>query len=69
LEPQVAPVFAIVTDDFDGDSLVDLLLCGNFSGLKHEVARQDANRGVVMKGDGHVTSCIACRGNWNIYSR
>ena len=53
LEAQVAPVFAIVTDDFDGDSLVDLLLCGNFSGLKHEVARQDANRGVVMKGDGH----------------
>ena len=53
MEPQVAPVFAIVTDDFDGDSLVDLLLCGNFSGLNHEVARQDANRGVVMKGDGH----------------
>jgi hypothetical protein len=55
LEAQVSPVFSIVTGDFNDDDHPDILLCGNFSGLKHEVARQDANRGVVLVGDGKGT--------------
>jgi len=52
VEAQVSPVFSIVTDDVNGDSNLDILLLGNFSGLKHEVARQDASRGVLLTGDG-----------------
>lgn len=53
LEAQVSPVFAIHVGDLDGDAHTDLLLCGNLYGLKPEVGRQDSNKGVVLKGDGH----------------
>jgi hypothetical protein len=53
IEAQVSPVFAIVANDFNNDNHIDLLLCGNFSGLKHEIARQDANRGVLLTGNGN----------------
>ncbi|HYF70280.1 MAG TPA: VCBS repeat-containing protein [Ohtaekwangia sp.] len=52
IEAQVSPVFAIAVNDFDGDNIADLLLCGNFYKLKPEVGRQDANHGVILKGDG-----------------
>lgn len=52
LEAQVAPVFAIVVDDFTGDKKSDLFLGGNFYGLKTDVGRLDANHGVILKGDG-----------------
>jgi len=53
VEAQVSPVFSIVTEDVNHDDNLDILLLGNFSGLKHEVARQDANRGVLLMGDGN----------------
>jgi enediyne biosynthesis protein E4 len=52
LSAQVSPVFAISTFDYDGDSILDILLCGNIKGIKHEIERQDANRGVLLKGIG-----------------
>ena len=49
---QVSPVFSIVAEDLDGDDISDILLMGNFYGLKPEGGRLDANRGVMLKGMG-----------------
>ena len=49
-QAQVAPVFGIIADDWDGDAQVDLLLGGNFHGLKPEIGRHSANHGVFLKG-------------------
>lgn len=54
-EAQVAPVYSIVAEDLDADNCVDLLLMGNLYGLKPEVGRLDANRGVLLKGFGNGT--------------
>ena len=51
-DAQVSPVFAIVANDLDEDGDQDLLLGGNFYGLKPEIGRQDSNFGVVLLGDG-----------------
>lgn len=48
-EAQVSPVFGIVTDDFDGDGNIDIWLGGNFYGLKPQVGRHDASKGVYLK--------------------
>lgn len=50
LEAQVAPVFGIAVEDFDGDGVKDIWLGGNFYGLKPEVGRHDSSRGVYLKG-------------------
>ncbi len=50
LEAQVSPVFAIIAEDIDGDSHVDIWLGGNFYGLKPEAGRLDSSRGVLLKG-------------------
>ncbi len=50
IEAQYAPVFSIVADDLDGDGINDLLLFGNFYGLKPEIGRLDANIGLLLKG-------------------
>lgn len=49
-EAQVAPVISIVAEDIDNDGLTDIMLFGNFYGLKPEGGRLDANRGIVLKG-------------------
>ncbi len=52
-EAQLSPVFASVTEDFDNDGIVDLLLGGNFYYTKPEVGRYDASYGVYLKGKGN----------------
>jgi enediyne biosynthesis protein E4 len=52
-EAQVAPVYSILSEDMDGDGIMDILLFGNHYGLKPEMGRMDANRGVFLKGDGN----------------
>jgi hypothetical protein len=52
LEAQVAPVYGIAADDFDGDGKADLLLAGNFDGVKPEVGRLSAGYGLFLRGDG-----------------
>ncbi len=49
---QIAPVFAISVQDFDGDAVPDILLAGNFHGLKPEVGRHASSEGVLLKGLG-----------------
>ena len=51
VEAQVSPIFTIVIDDLDGDSMTDLFLGGNFYGLKPEVGRQNSNFGLILKGN------------------
>jgi hypothetical protein len=52
VEAQLAPVYAAVAEDFDGDGKVDLLLGGNFDGSIPLLGREDASYGLVLKGDG-----------------
>jgi enediyne biosynthesis protein E4 len=49
-EAQVSPIFAIVAEDVNNDGIMDILLFGNIYGLKPEVGRLDANKGVYCLG-------------------
>ncbi len=51
-EAQIAPIYAILPQDVDGDGKIDLLVAGNFDGLKPEIGRMSAGYGLVLKGDG-----------------
>ena len=51
-QAQYAPVFTITTLDFDRDGRQDLLLCGNMNHARLRLGKQDANYGVLLKGDG-----------------
>jgi enediyne biosynthesis protein E4 len=68
-EVQVSPVFGIVIEDLDHDSNVDLFLTGNFYGLKPEVGRQDANHGIVLRGDGKGKFTTVPSGETGLYIR
>src|SRR5690606_33975817 len=52
LEAQLAPVYDIAADDFDGDGIVDLVLGRNLYRVKPEDGRYDASRGLFLKGRG-----------------
>jgi enediyne biosynthesis protein E4 len=51
-EAQLAPVYGILTGDFDGDGKLDILLAGNFDGVKPEIGRMSAGYGLLLLGDG-----------------
>lgn len=51
-EAQISPVYAILVDDVDGDSHVDILLGGNLYRAKPETGIYDASYGVLLRGDG-----------------
>ncbi len=52
LAAQVAPVFGIVTDDFNFDGNPDALLVGNDFGTEVLTGRYDALNGLLLLGDG-----------------
>ncbi len=52
ISAQFSPINAIAVEDFDGDGHIDLLLGGNFYGVRPEFGRYDASYGVYLKGDG-----------------
>jgi hypothetical protein len=52
-EAQVAPVYGILAEDVDGNGTTDLVLAGNFDGVKPEIGRMSASYGLVLRGDGH----------------
>ncbi len=52
LQAQLSPVYGIVVDDIDGDGKTDIWLGGNFYALKPQVGRQNASKGVYLKGNG-----------------
>jgi hypothetical protein len=51
-EAQLSPVYGILARDIDGDGKLDLLLAGNFDGVKPETGRMSAGYGVFLKGTG-----------------
>ncbi|MFM7103213.1 MAG: VCBS repeat-containing protein, partial [Verrucomicrobiota bacterium] len=51
-EAQETPSLAPVVADFDGDGHEDLFLGQNFFPVHPEEARQDAGRGLLLRGDG-----------------
>jgi hypothetical protein len=48
-------VFAIHTEDLDGDGKLDLILAGNLTQAKPEVGKYDASYGEVLLGNGDGT--------------
>lgn len=49
---QVAPVYAAVATDVDGDGVTDLLLAGNDHGAPPLQGRYDAGEGLLLRGTG-----------------
>jgi enediyne biosynthesis protein E4 len=47
---QMAPVYGISPTDVDGDGILDLLLAGNFDGVKPDIARLSDSYGMVLRG-------------------
>ncbi len=56
-EAQLFPVCSILTDDFDQDGIMDLILAGNYIDVQPELGPYDAGYGVMLKGglDGKFT--------------
>jgi hypothetical protein len=52
LQAQIAPVYAMLGDDLDRDGKVDLLLAGNFDGVKPDLGTMTAGYGTYLRGDG-----------------
>jgi hypothetical protein len=51
-EAQFAPCFGVSVGDLDGDGHEDIFLSQNFFGVDDETTRNDAGRGVWLRGDG-----------------
>jgi len=52
LEAQIAPMYGILAADIDGDGKADLLMAGNFDGVKPEIGKMSAGYGLYLRGDG-----------------
>ena len=52
VEAQLAPVYAILPADVDGDGNLDLLLAGNLDGVTPAIGRMRASYGLLLRGDG-----------------
>jgi hypothetical protein len=52
LRAQIAPVFGMLTDDFDADGNLDVLLAGNSQAADTQTGWFDASIGAVLLGDG-----------------
>jgi hypothetical protein len=55
LEAQMAPVYGILARDVDRDGKLDVLLAGNFDGVRPEIGRMSASHGLVLRGIGDGT--------------
>jgi len=52
-EVQYAPVYTITPLDYNGDGSKGLLFCGNNNHATLRFGKDDANYGILLKGDGH----------------
>jgi hypothetical protein len=48
---QLAPIYGMLAEDVDADGRADLLLAGNFDGMRPEFGRMAASYGVVLRAD------------------
>jgi hypothetical protein len=53
MNAQLSPVYGIQTGDFNLDGHPDLVLAGNFSGLRIKYGQYDANKGLLLLGEGN----------------
>jgi hypothetical protein len=51
-EAQLSPVYAINTGDYNNDGNTDMLLAGNFFGTRIKFGEYDANKGLLLTGNG-----------------
>ncbi|HJP86790.1 MAG TPA: FG-GAP-like repeat-containing protein, partial [Gemmatimonadaceae bacterium] len=51
-EAQIAPAYAIIAGDFTGSGKMDLLVAGNYNGVKPEIGAMTASFGAYLRGDG-----------------
>jgi hypothetical protein len=51
-EAQIAPIYGILSGDFDRDGKLDLLIAGNFDGVPPAIGRMSATYGLFLRGDG-----------------
>ena len=49
---QLSPVNSMRPDDYNSDGYLDVLLAGNFFGSRIQFGRLDANKGLLLLGDG-----------------
>ncbi|WP_373517516.1 VCBS repeat-containing protein [Pricia sp.] len=49
---QFAPIYCILVQDFNKDGNLDVILAGNFFGTRVKYGRYDANKGLLLLGDG-----------------
>jgi len=52
LAAQISPEYGILAADVDGDGKSDLLMAGNFDGVKPEIGMMSAGYGLYLRGDG-----------------
>jgi hypothetical protein len=52
LAAQIAPVYGVLAGDFEGNGRSDLLMAGNFDGVKPELGRMSASYGMYLRSDG-----------------
>lgn len=48
---QFSAVYGVVAADFDGDGIQDLLLGGNYFPFRPQLGREDAGKGLLLKGN------------------
>jgi hypothetical protein len=53
VEAQYSPAFGVNVADLDGDGHEDIILGQNFFAVPAVTSRNDAGRGLVLRGDGH----------------
>ncbi|MCK0145516.1 VCBS repeat-containing protein [Arenibacter sp. F26102] len=51
-QTQFSPIYGTLTDDIDKDGNEDIIVGGNFFGTRVKFGRYDANKGMVLFGDG-----------------
>jgi enediyne biosynthesis protein E4 len=68
-EAQFSPAFGITVADFDGDGKEDIVLSQNFFATQPQTPRNDAGRGLLLKGDGtgHFTAVPGQESGLRVY--
>lgn len=58
-QAQFSPVYGILVQDFNLDGNLDVLMAGNFFGTRVKYGRYDANKGLILLGDGKGNFSVA----------
>jgi hypothetical protein len=66
-QAQLAPVNAVVVNDFNNDGNLDALLAGNFYDVNPEIGRYDADYGTLLLGNGKGNFSVASNREMGLY--